>query len=400
MSGRSALSDLHACDTSISTLSQTCVSVPSFFIADAQMDRPRDSVSAERRSLHSDNAAETMSDGQAADMTASGSASLIPLPSSRTASDYQQSRHSLDDVLRFNTAGPIQALSSVSSYPSLPPSQASTQRSSLAAINAIYQPQPPLREADHTQNQAAPSDQDPHRSYRHLIRRLSTHLPHLQKVLAPTRHETASIHVLDSFAHDTVPTEPLRWHIDLRENSNAEATIEDFTRHLKDIPSALKSRVVIVEDLCPQLCCILGSVLDINPHFFAQHLLNAGHLNGKYDDVPDELWSTHDLKRDYVSIQWYRPVRPNLAFAKTGANRLQFLSQASGRDTKIASYVEQEEWRMDQHQLKPTTNIFRDEWKLSVDSEPEPSSTEPTAWLERASVWRRGSIGMLIYIFK
>ena len=286
----------------------------------------------------------------------------------------------------------------MSSYPSLPPSRASTETSSLAAISRLYQPQRPLREADHRVNQRAVINEDSRRSYEQLIRELCKHLPHLKNVLAPTRHERASIRVFDSFAHNAAPNKPWTWQVDLRERPNLEADIDHLTRYLKDIPSALTSRIVMVEDLCPQLSCLLGSVLDIDPQFFAQHLVNAGHIDGQYKDEPAELWSTHDSKKDYASIQWYRPLRPNWAFARTGVSRLQFLSKANDLDMEVASYVKQEGDSIEKRKLKPATNTFRDEWKLSIDLDEESTSTEPTALLERASVWRRGSNSTLIYI--
>lgn len=362
------------------------------------MEQRRDSVSDGWEPSSSFNsAAISYENGQARVPSVGSSACRIPLPSSPTASEYQPSRHSLDTALSFNTSEPIHSLPRVSSYPSLPPSQASTETSILAAINRLYQPQPPRSEALHEQNPADSYDRDRRRSYQQLIRELSTHLPHLKKVLVHSRHEMASVHAYDLFEHGTTPTEPSTWHIDLSENSGAEATIGQFTRYLKDIPSALKSRVVIVEDLCPQLSLILGSVLDIDPQFFAEHLQNAGHTHGRYDDVPVELWSTHDSKKDYASVQWYRPVIP-VTFIKTGASRRNYLDQRSWHDRMIACYVERDRWHRYRHQVKPTTNIFREEWNLSVELDAEPSPKQPAAWLERASVWRRGTISMLIYI--
>ena len=52
--------------------------------------------------------------------------------------------------------------------------------------------------------------------------------------------------------------------------------------------------------------------LDVTLEFFEAYLSNAGWDSGRYSDANPKTWSTARLNKQYVTLQWPRPVGFNL----------------------------------------------------------------------------------------
>jgi hypothetical protein len=71
--------------------------------------------------------------------------------------------------------------------------------------------------------------------------------------------------------------------------------------------TAAQTRVIIVEDLSASVIDVLGSIWDLDPEFFIEH------LEKRWDE--SDRWSTADLSKPYFSSRWCRSVFLNSAGA-------------------------------------------------------------------------------------
>lgn len=177
-------------------------------------------------------------------------------------------------------------------------------------------------------------------------------------------------------------------------------------------------RLVMVEDLCPDLIETLGAAFEIDPEFFAEHLNRSGYDDMDYDDAPPGHWETNGLMKPYCTFKWYRPVlqnpkvtkwreTPGSLLGKVDANIIQL--GASGQDGRASITWYDSPLRSDgsrnedrkEHRAVVSTNIFRRSRTLSarparlVPLIKEPSdgdkehvnfrASTPTAWEEKAT---------------
>ena len=181
---------------------------------------------------------------------------------------------------------------------------------------------------------------------------------------------------------------------------------------IKDIPSTLTLRFVLVEDLSEDVIEQLGSTFGVSPEFFEEHLINSSWQGGSDEDQESDTWRTHGLSKDYASIRWHRPVVPcytglssteirtnSTAIRATSPQARHLFSVHEGAEGSVelvpSEWSEEVEVRKAdgrnenvqvQHRVSPLTNIQRCEWKLSTNRK-EDESEEPSLTEERASVW-------------
>lgn len=173
------------------------------------------------------------------------------------------------------------------------------------------------------------------------------------------------------------------------------------------------ARLLIVEDLSPNTIEILGSVANVDPEAFASQLSRGRPSKSFPTDDEDGRWNTSGMTTSSASIQWYRPVRLGVTVAGwlkdlSMLRRLLGVSFEKEEDVCLSWFQKQvKHWKREQygmygitgtsrfvsqrdihHNARITTNIFRRSWLLSTNAAEASRETVPTAWEEKATMFR------------
>lgn len=187
-------------------------------------------------------------------------------------------------------------------------------------------------------------------------------------------------------------------------------------RQLKDLrtvkDTSVRSRIILVEDLCSESIELLGTTFELDPEIFAEHLNRASYDDENYSEIDAERWNTAHLGKDFVAMTWCRPLYQNPQLTEWLRAPRKLLNKNLDRPDGMSSVT----WRdpiftaagkrnrlASKHRLRVDTNIFRRSWSLSAGtaglddqlrlttrkykkplSELRPTLV-PTAWQERAS---------------
>lgn len=227
-------------------------------------------------------------------------------------------------------------------------------------------------------------------------------LPHLQAVDETNgRHRNkASVSCMDYIRGELKP----RMHRKLR----AGKQLMESVRSLKRVadPDVI-TRVILIEDLSPEVIESIGSVFGVDPEFFAEHLNRSGYGGMDYDDPLPSHWMSET--KAHISLKWYRPVLQNPKVTQwmqdPGAlldlkertlkkNSMVSTNMAPGSISWFDSaYTADGRKNEDanQHEAVISTNIFRPSWTLST----RPPSESPETGNERRvrPPHRKASIG-------
>ena len=221
-------------------------------------------------------------------------------------------------------------------------------------------------------------------------------LPHLRSIDPQYgRHnDVGTVTCIDYFQDPSPPI--VRDSFDV-EQLNNRRTLSGRIRKLKTISDAkIVTRIILVEDLCPDLIEALGSTFQIDPEFFAEHLNRSGYSRVDYDDAPPARWETYSMPKSHASMTWFRPVAQSPKVTEWLRNPSAFLDKAMiGKDghekTVISSITwydpeftpdgRPNEFQME-HQAVVSTNIFRRSWALSArPSTPGERLQKPSKWM-------------------
>ena len=102
--------------------------------------------------------------------------------------------------------------------------------------------------------------------------RLKQYMPHLKNVWeSPRSHDRAEMECFDYTNSGFFSMQRYTFNGDLDSCQDAFAG-----KIVDDIPSDLKFRLLVVEDLSGRMIHILGKCLNISPEFFKEHLINSG----------------------------------------------------------------------------------------------------------------------------
>ena len=163
----------------------------------------------------------------------------------------------------------------------------------------------------------------------------------------------------------------------------------------------IRCRVVLVEDLCPDLIDSLGAVFAINPEFFEEHL-NASRYNQRHHAPatgPSFMPATDGFRN--ISIRWWRPLyrkpfrknRPidSLITWKKFMKSASLYKEYTPRTTLVdrPSATVRRGNITHEHTLKPNTNIFRQEWDVTLAHTVDNRNDEDRAtvgWEERLTI--------------
>ena len=218
---------------------------------------------------------------------------------------------------------------------------------------------------------------------------LSLHLPHLFNVKYRSRRDDVNVTCYDysDEALATIVAFSVVQPSKLLQNAEGVS----LRQYLGTVPSkTVHLRLIVANDLSTDLIECLSSSFSTTPEMYEEHLVNAGWQNGIYDDQRPETWITRDMRKSYMSIKWYRPVKRVLQRPYSTNDRQKFLdpraqpfrwtenvADASGKPHGV------------QHESRPTTNILRQDWDMKTDADAAVSVGRFAAWEERATVWAK-----------
>lgn len=222
-------------------------------------------------------------------------------------------------------------------------------------------------------------------SYGTTIRKLSSFMPHLRNVQkGGTVHKRVAVSLID-YLPDTVRSDGLHTFED--DGFSDFGDLEDTFKRVVtgDIRADVRARLILVEDLSPDLISLLGQTFHLNPEFFEEHLINSGWSDGLYGDPEPTTWNTRRIDRNYTSIRWYRPIKPlkpSLVTALSMVHRSELMNDAGFMS----------EWRKEhggarrRTSWKSMVNIMRSDWDLSPKASTNSAVTGSRAWLEKMSI--------------
>lgn len=321
----------------------------------------------------------------------------IPLPPGADLSlahSFASSRETIGVESEHAVADSLEQLQHLHPASTLPES---TQAASLDRPSTfIDAPQPPTPDR---------------RDYWQKIEPLTHFMPHLTDIIPPKgRHRYAGKVACIDYRSDGYPQ--TRDEIDVF-HFKSRSGRKRMARQLMGIETVddptVTSRVLLVEDLCPESIEMLGAVFNLDPEFFAEHLNKSGYESEDYGEVDATRWNTSHLGKDYVSLTWCRPVYQNPLLTKWLRAPRNLLNRGEGRTdgTSILTWrdaiftaIGKRNPLAREHRLRVETNIFRQSWSLlagsaGLDGELHVSDNTalndmrsklvPTAWQERAS---------------
>lgn len=241
--------------------------------------------------------------------------------------------------------------------------------------------------AEHEQQKnVTPADTEL-KNYRKNINRLAEHFPNFHNVAATdTRHQWSSRIVI----HDRVTAPEVQGSVRQEPFAGriAAPAFSEFRKRLRGVTDDCVQRLILVEDLSPNVIDLLGATFDIAPHVFEEHLNQSGYKKLAEDDVKPGGWHTHfsSLGNSSVaSVKWYRPVLPLIPISQRFRAKL-----TRGRRPQV--YCPFDGCTRHTLPLAATANI----WRHSLDLCPEPgvyhkgSPTEyPVGWEEVVTMWKR-----------
>ena len=286
---------------------------------------------------------------------------------------------SLDDLQRNSGAFPLQALGDaqasellrIASDVSLPLSAEASQGSSIqsgppSSLRAEYGDitQGERRTALESSPRPLTPSAEPPRSrfetYYEYVERLQYFFPQLQPLLnieryTPDRSFTHlfDVHVLDQYedkiqASKFEVTDPAersgRSYTSTERSYTFKVEEECFDFLNEDIPSSVRCRFILVNDISSATIEVLGRALDLDPEMFTEHIYGSRATQGRFawkpgnkrdrtkrfkDGIPPKAkpifptkytpnehgarmdpctWNTNSMRKTYRTIAWYRSV--------------------------------------------------------------------------------------------
>ena len=226
-------------------------------------------------------------------------------------------------------------------------------------------------------------------SFSEKVRTLQSCLPHLQNIRYPSRRRDAKIDCYDFSNGLAIST----WHAGFRLLLDG-FFVDDGTplsKLLEEQPqSGVDLRLIVAEDLSSDLIEQLGSLLDISPEPFEEHLLDSGWSNGVKIDQGADSWITRGMNKEYLTIKWYRPVKRQLLKPNTYEERVKLLDPHLRRpwftwaESVIDGFGKR---RTVRHSSRPLSNIFRNEWDIHSDIIESKDPRKTVAWEEQTTIW-------------
>lgn len=136
------------------------------------------------------------------------------------------------------------------------------------------------------------------------------------------------------------------------------------------------NRIILVEDLSPQVIIGLYAAFGLGPEIFADHLTRSGYGTSTYEDPDPSTWSFRSVSKTYVSLRWFRAVYKSERADMPTAARVNFERSkfTEWKEKKLTSTDAGEQPRRAKitHILERLTNILRKQRPLSALVTPSP----------------------------
>ncbi|KAJ9219478.1 hypothetical protein DTO169C6_8208 [Paecilomyces variotii] len=233
---------------------------------------------------------------------------------------------------------------------------------------------------------------EPH--YLNYIRLLSLDLPHLAYSPIRPQHDIMSLTVLDFSTRSSCCR--TRFFNHGSASALSETEISNITQVLQDSArptgSDIMTSVIIAEDLSCEVMELLGSTFELHPEFFETHLINSRYArpSPKQIPVPQPIWPTASLPKDFQSVKWFRPVWRSPG---AGSQRLWDSYHRQPFHGLIASSPRRN--KTSRGLVYFANNIIRFGWNLAAEPQELPQENKedssmgttaiPVAWEERAT---------------
>lgn len=225
------------------------------------------------------------------------------------------------------------------------------------------------------------------KNYRKNINRLAEHFPNFQNIATKdTRHQWSSRIIIHDRVSGPEPQASVRQ--EPFEGRSTAPAFDEFQKRLRNITDDCLQRLILVEDLSPNLIDLLGATFDIAPHVFEEHLDRSGYKKAPEDEATSGPWHTQFSSLGHssvASVMWYRPVLPLIPMSQRFRAKL-----VRGRRPQV--YCPFDGCPRHSLPLGATANI----WRHSLELCPEPgvyhkgSRTEyPVGWEEKVTIWKR-----------
>lgn len=171
------------------------------------------------------------------------------------------------------------------------------------------------------------------------------------------------------------------------ENQSSAPAFEDFRKTLRNVSDHCIQRIVLVEDLTPNLIELLGATFQVPPHVFEEHLDRSGYTKDLEGGDRKKAWHSRASTQGFSSVTWFRPVLPLVPVTSRLRSKL-----ISDRKPRVRCPFDGCQAHGHNLRLNTQANI----WRHQLDLCPEPgvyhkdSDTEyPVGWEERATMWAR-----------
>jgi hypothetical protein len=201
--------------------------------------------------------------------------------------------------------------------------------------------------------------------YKAMVRVLLKHLPHMTTDMKPPLNPASALVSVCNFHTSENPR--VIFSGDLMDGK--DVTFDEVIR--SEHPADVTAQLVLVEDLSSLAMLTLGRSLSLPPEVFTEHLINAKfgeRLHQLGHQVESRHWVTPFLKKEHLSLRWFRPVRRRVD--------REFLLWSSFAQTK-----------------ERRTNIGRSFWDILIDHKHVRHVLTYTvlssAWEERVTILRR-----------
>ncbi|KAK5059732.1 hypothetical protein LTR84_009615 [Exophiala bonariae] len=187
-----------------------------------------------------------------------------------------------------------------------------------------------------------------------------------------------------------------------------------FEARLTNLNPECSTWVLLVEDISSQLAKTLQSSLNVDPQFFAEHLINSSWVpSGRtdhqqiedpptpYTDAEASTWWTKRFQKCHASIKWYRPYTLRLIRGSMRLSRRQYRfhrETSTDDESESESETSAQETQLDMMAICNSRRRHLDlrlengEWDYETSTSERLQNGDKLAVEERVSLWK-GTLG-------
>lgn len=334
-------------------------------------------------------------------------------PLMRTSeSDHRVPRHlprsSLEDLLQVGEGPDFPSTNFSKDAPHVPLHQPPSNENSSAHPSLISLPPSSSTLSSQGESESpALTSRRLFKLYKARTTHLSNQFPHLKCVCSASRHDKANITIIDYSGSALQGSKQLRIdfgvNFGLRQNQKPEERRQARTEESRIFMCAnslwpdVDTRLIILEDIGPTMINLLGATFELSPEFFEEHLHRSGYRGNDLQELSPSAWRTSSLQKNYVSMEWRRPVKRWTQEPITPAQWEDLLGYFRPHHQPYGPPHLEGTERLEQigddvggpkdaeYRLETTTNIFRPEFAMNMDPDGALPETTPSGWEERAT---------------